>query len=99
MAPETEVVPAYLEDASNLRGHAERVFVPEDEASLCEVLRAASASGTPVTIAGAGTGVTGGRVPFGGWVVSLEKFSRVTVHPGYAICGAGALLRDLHATV
>ncbi len=89
--------PAYLEDASNLRGHAERVFVPADEAALSEVLRAASASGTPVTIAGAGTGVTGGRVPFGGWVVSLEKFNRVEVHAGYAICGGGALLRDLHA--
>jgi FAD/FMN-containing dehydrogenase len=91
------VAPAYLEDASNLRGHAERVFVPVDEAALCEVLREASATGTAVTIAGAGTGVTGGRVPFGGWVVSLEKFNRLEVHPGYAICGAGALLRDLHA--
>jgi FAD/FMN-containing dehydrogenase len=71
--------------------------VPADEAALSEILRAASDSGTPVTIAGAGTGVTGGRVPFGGWVVSLEKFNRLDVHPGYAICGAGALLRDLHA--
>jgi FAD/FMN-containing dehydrogenase len=61
------------------------------------VLREATASGTPVTIAGAGTGVTGGRVPFGGWVVSLEKFNRLEIHRGYAICGAGVLLRDLHA--
>jgi FAD/FMN-containing dehydrogenase len=50
-----------------------------------------------VTIAGAGTGVTGGRVPFGGWVVSLERFKRLEIHSGYAICGAGVLLRDLHA--
>jgi FAD/FMN-containing dehydrogenase len=50
-----------------------------------------------VTIAGAGTGVTGGRVPFGGWVVSLERFKRLDIHNGHAICGAGVLLRDLHA--
>jgi FAD/FMN-containing dehydrogenase len=86
-----------LEDASNLRGHAERVFVPSDEAGVSAVLREASASKTPVTIAGAGTGVTGGRVPFGGWVLSLEKFTRLEVQRGYAICGAGVLLRELHA--
>ena len=91
------VPPAYLEDASNLRGHADRLFVPADEAALSTVLREASTTGTPVTIAGAGTGVTGARVPFGGWVISLEKFNRLEVHNGDAICGAGALLRDLHA--
>jgi FAD/FMN-containing dehydrogenase len=91
------VAPSYLEDASNLRGHAERLIVPADESELAAALRAASASQTAVTIAGAGTGVTGGRVPFGGWVVSLERFTRLEVHPGYAVCGAGVLLRDLHA--
>lgn len=91
------VPPAYLEDASNLRGHAERLFVPADEAALSAVLREASAGGTPVTIAGAGTGVTGARVPFGGWVVSLEKFNRLEIGSGHARCGAGVLLRDLHA--
>ena len=50
----------------------------------------ASAAGVPVTIAGAGTGVTGARVPFGGWVLSLEKLNRLEVHPG---------LRDRRAPV
>jgi FAD/FMN-containing dehydrogenase len=36
-------------------------------------------------------------VPFGGWVLSVEKFNRLEVHPGYAIAGAGVLLRDVHA--
>ena len=89
---------AYLEDASNLRGYADRLILPASEAELAAALRDASAARMPVTIAGAGTGVTGGRVPFGGWVVSLEKFRRLEVHRGYAICGAGVLLRDLHAT-
>jgi FAD/FMN-containing dehydrogenase len=91
------VAPAYLEDASNLKGHAERVIVPANEDELAAVLREANASGTHVTIAGAGTGVTGGRVPFGGWIVSMERFKRLDVHPGYAVVGAGTLLRDLHA--
>jgi FAD/FMN-containing dehydrogenase len=60
-------------------------------------MREASAAGVPVTIAGAGTGVTGARVPFGGWVLSLEKLNRLDVHSGYAIVGPGVLLRDLHA--
>src|SRR4029077_21192611 len=33
----------------------------------------------------------------GGWVLSLEKFTRLEIHPGFAVVGAGTLLRDLHA--
>jgi FAD/FMN-containing dehydrogenase len=93
----TKVTAAYLEDASGYHGHAERVIVPADEAGVAETLREASAGGIAVTISGAGTGVTGGRVPFGGWVLSLEKLNRLEVQPGFAIAGAGGLLRDLHA--
>ena len=64
---------------------------------MIAALREASAAAVPVTIAGAGTGVTGARVPQGGWVLSLEKFTRLEIHPGYAIAGAGVLLRDLHS--
>jgi FAD/FMN-containing dehydrogenase len=87
----------YLTDASGYRGAAERVFVPESEAEVADILREASATLTPVTIAGAGTGLTGGRVPHTGWVVSLERLRRMEIHAGYAVCGAGVLLRDLQA--
>ncbi len=87
----------YLEDASGFRGTAERLIVPADESELAEALRQANATQTPVTIAGAGTGLTGARVPQGGWVISLEKFTRLDVHPGYAISGAGVLLSEVHA--
>ena len=87
----------YLEDASGFRGHAERVIVPTDEGEIIAALREASAEGVAVTVEGAGTGLTGGRVPLGGWVLSLEKFTRLEIHPGYAVAGAGVLLRDLHA--
>jgi len=103
---EASVPPQYLEDASGLRGHAERVIIPMDETEVAAALRDATAAGIPVTIAGAGTGVTGARVPFGGWVLSLERFTRLEVtghrppatsQGSFAIVGAGVLLRDLHA--
>jgi FAD/FMN-containing dehydrogenase len=87
----------YLEDASGFRGRAERVVVPADEAGVAACLREASAGGIPVTIAGAGTGITGARVPLDGWVLSLEKLNRLAVHAGYAVAGPGVLLRDVHA--
>ena len=90
-----EVRPEYLEDASGFRGHAERLLVPESEAEVLEGLRSASERGNGVTIAGAGTGLTGGRVPQGGWVLSLEKLNRIEIREGTATAGAGALLKDL----
>ncbi len=60
-------------------------------------LREAAGAGVPVTIAGAGTGLTGARVPQGGWVLSLERVTRLEIHKGYAIAGPGVILRDLHA--
>jgi FAD/FMN-containing dehydrogenase len=87
----------YLTDASGYRGAAERIYLPESEAEVAQILREATALKTPVTIAGAGTGLTGGRVPHTGWLVCLERLSRIEIHEGYAICGAGALLRDVQA--
>jgi FAD/FMN-containing dehydrogenase len=73
------------------------VIIPADEAGVAVALRDASVAGVPVTVAGAGTGVTGARVPQGGWVLSLEKLTRLEIHSGYAIAGAGVILRDLHS--
>lgn len=87
----------YLSDASGLRGSATEVLIPENEVALSQILRDATASNTPVTISGSGTGVTGGRVPDGGWLVSLEKLNSVKVEKGYAICGAGASLSAIQA--
>jgi FAD/FMN-containing dehydrogenase len=92
-----EVNAAYLEDASGYKGRAERVIIPGDEAGVAGAIREAVCGGIPVTIAGAGTGITGARVPDGGWVVSLERFRRLDVEQGKAIVGPGVLLGDLHA--
>jgi FAD/FMN-containing dehydrogenase len=88
---------SYLEDASGYKGHADKVLVPADEAELLKIVASASRDRIPLTISGAGTGVTGGRVAQGGWVVSLEKFKRVEIHPGQAIAGAGLSLEALQA--
>ena len=86
-----------LADASGYRGSAADVFFAETEADVVKVMRSASAAGTPVTISGAGTGLTGGRVPHGGWLLALEKMNRLEVGEGYALCGPGVILRDLGA--
>ena len=68
----------YLTDASNMPGgHAEKLFVPENEGEIVEILREANEKRIPVTVSGARTGTVGGAVPFGGWVISLEKLNRI----------------------
>jgi FAD/FMN-containing dehydrogenase len=87
----------YLEDASGYRGHADAVRIPGTEEELAGILREAFAERIPITVAGAGTGLAGGRVPHGGWVLSLEKFRRLEISRGKAITGAGVTLTELQA--
>lgn len=58
-------------------GHAEKLFVPENEQEIAELLSEANEKKIPVTISGARTGTVGGAVPFGGWVISLEKLNKI----------------------
>jgi len=92
-----EIDPSYLEDASGFRGFAEKLLIPESEAELAGVLAEAVRCLIPVTIAGGGTGVTGGRVPQGGWVISTGRLRRLEVCGDRAVAGAGVLLKDLHS--
>jgi len=86
----------YLTDASNMSGgHAEKLFVPESAEEISEILRAANAEKIPVTISGARTGTVGGAIPFGGYVISLDKLNKIkeidkktktaTVEPGVVL--------------
>jgi FAD/FMN-containing dehydrogenase len=93
----SEINSAYLEDASGFQGRADRVVIPGSEAEVVEAMRAAAAGGIPVTVAGAGTGITGARVPEGGWVLSLERLKGLEVGQGAAKVEPGVLLSDLHA--
>ncbi|HCC57963.1 MAG TPA: FAD-binding oxidoreductase [Solibacterales bacterium] len=71
------------------------MYAPASELELRDILRRANENRTPITIAGAGTGVAGGRVPLSGWVVSLEKFRELAVEPGRLRAGAGVPLREV----
>ena len=84
----------YLEDASGVKGHADRICVPSSEVELLHLLLTTQAD---ITIAGGGSGVTAGRVPQGGWLISMEKFRKLEIGAGTATVGAGVTLHDLHA--
>src|ERR1700729_2400138 len=86
---------SYLTDASGFTGWAERLIVPRTEAEVVATLAEAVRTGTPVTIAGAGSGLTGSRVPQGGWVMSLERFRKLEIEPGIARVGPAVSLREL----
>src|SRR5258708_13296361 len=86
-----------VEDASGFRGEGDEIVTPGSEADVIAFLERASKESIPVTVAGAGTGVTGGRVPQRGALLSLEKLNRLEIREGSAIAGAGVLLADLHA--
>jgi D-lactate dehydrogenase (cytochrome) len=98
---EQDAIQSFLADASNLAGgHASRVILPESSEEVAEALARASRERTPVTVAGAGTGIVGGRVPFGGVVLSTERLNRVVEivredSGGRATVGAGVVLSDL----
>lgn len=87
----------YLEDSSGYKGFADRVLAPSDLHELRAVVHEASASKIPITIAGAGTGLTGARVPHGGWSVSVERFRTLDIQPGKARCGVGVALSELQS--
>ncbi len=89
------VNPSYLEDASGFQGKAERLLVPRSGEEVAALLKAAAKERVPVTVAGAGTGVTGGRVALGGWVLSTEKLKKLEIGSGGARTGAGVLLGEL----
>ena len=86
---------SYLEDASGYKGHADKVCIPANESELIGILAEASRGRIPVTLSGAGTGVTGGRVAQGGWVISLEKFQSLDVKSGQATVGSGVSLEAI----
>ena len=87
----------YLEDASGAKGYADRICIPKNESELLSMLAEARAAGAPVTIAGGGSGLTGGRVPNGGWLISMEKFRKLEIGLGMATAGAGITLHELQA--
>jgi FAD/FMN-containing dehydrogenase len=97
MSAEPSVPDSWLEDASGYRGNAERLYLPSTVEEVADILRKATEDACPVTIAGAGTGVTGGRCAVGGAILSTERFRRLEVIDKVAFVGAGVPLAELHS--
>lgn len=95
---EQDEIQSFLADSSNMSGgHAARVLVPESAEEIAEALARATRERTPVTVAGAGTGIVGGRVPFGGVVLSTARLNRVgeiVREDGAAQDGCGRVTED-----
>ena len=94
-----DIIKGYFEDYSGLLGgYADRVILPEDEKEVRDILLEASSKKVPVTISGGGTGVTGARIPFGGWVIATERFNKIiAINKGIftATLQPGVMLTDL----
>jgi len=100
---EQDEIAGFLRDASNMPGGAaDRVCFPESAEEIAELLAEASRSGTLVTVAGAGTGLSGARVPFGGTVLSTARMNRIVSideHAMRAEVEPGVLLGELQSEV
>ena len=58
-------------------GFASKLFIPESVEEIQQIIREANAAGIPVTVSGARTGTVGGAVPFGGYVISMERMNKI----------------------
>src|SRR3712207_6775112 len=96
----SDEIQSFLTDSSNLEGgHAARVVLPESAEEVAELLRRASVERTPVTVSGAGTGIVGGRVPFGGVVLATDRLNRIKeisreASGGRGVAEAGVMLSE-----
>lgn len=72
-----EEIQNYLSDSSNFKGNCEKVYFPENREQVSEILKEANEKCIPVTISGNGTGLAGGRVPKGGYVIATDKLNSI----------------------
>jgi FAD/FMN-containing dehydrogenase len=89
---DSDLIQNYLSDASNIKGKADKVFIPEDIDEMNKILKDHNDHKTPITISAGGTGTTGSRVSSKGSILSVEKLNKiisidqneetVTVEPG-----------------
>ncbi|MDP4026077.1 FAD-binding oxidoreductase [Methylobacterium sp. NEAU 140] len=92
--------PYRVESRGLYRGEALAVLRPGSTAEVARAVRLCAAARVPVVAQGGNTGLTGGGVPGGGVVLSLERLTRVrgvdTVNASLTV-EAGAILADVQA--
>lgn len=68
---------SYLSDASNYKGFADELYIPEDYYELERIITECGKLIKNITIRGAGTSTTGSSSPNGGVIISMEKLNKV----------------------
>ena len=67
----------FLDDASRMnQGFAEAVYFPKTALQAANILQEAHAKKKTITMAGNHTGLVGGAIPQGGWVMATHFFSQ-----------------------
>lgn len=94
-----ETMTLYSTDQSGLSESPGVVLLPGDEEQVSRVVRLLSEAEVPITIRGAGNGVTGGAVPLpGGAVIGMTRLNEPTeIDPDSAMVSAPAGARLLDA--
>jgi D-lactate dehydrogenase (cytochrome) len=88
----------YLTDESSYIGFCDAVYFPETENEVKQILEECNLTKTKITVSGNGTGLTSGRVPEGGIVVSLEKLNKIleiNEAEKYIVVEPAVILREL----
>ncbi len=92
----------YLTDASNYYGNCDAVYIPSNENEIVEIIKECNRTKRRVTVSGNGTGLTGGRVPEGGIVISLENLNKIleiNYEEKFAVVQPGVILKDFQEFV
>jgi D-lactate dehydrogenase (cytochrome) len=92
----------YLVDAANYKGNCSAVYFPSSLEDITDIIKKANDEKTHVTVSGNGTGLTGGRVPEGGIVVSTEKMNmilEIIEDEKFAVVQPGVLLSDFQKEI
>lgn len=95
----TDEIAGYLVDASNYKGNCEKVYIPESTNEVAPIVKECYRKGIPIHVSGMGTGLTGGRVPENGVVISTEKLCRIVtidIENYVAEVECGVILEVLH---
>lgn len=100
---EQDEILGFLKDASNMPGgSAERVYFPESQEEMAGAVEECRRLGLNITVSGAGTGLAGGRVPYGGAVISTARMNRIIrIDPDArrAVVEPGVILGEFQAEV
>lgn len=86
----------YTFDSSNMKGNADIIYIPQNIEELKQAIIHNNNNNIKMSIAGAGTGITGSRVPNGGAVISTENLKKIIEYnENYVIIEPGVTLLEL----